>query len=160
LSPLVVGATSAALVAGGCTADPKSTVDAGSAGDDGGDFASAAGDEVIHTYAPTFAAIYDEILQPTCALPFCHAGTGDYLELFSRQGSYAALVGVPAQGPCASTGLLRVAPGHPASSILYLKVTNPPCGAKMPMLYGNAGTLDAREVAQIEEWIARGALDD
>ena len=112
------------------------------------------------TYAPTFTAIDREILAPSCALVFCHNG-GLLVEFQSRETGYASLVGVPAEGqPCAPTGLLRVDPGNPERSLLYLKVTEPPCGDRMPLLYGTSGQLDALQIEQIRLWIERGALDD
>jgi len=116
-------------------------------------------DEVAPPYAPTYAAIYDQVLLPNCALVFCHAGTGDYLVITNKDDGYAALVNQPAQGPeCAPTGLKRVEPGHPEASLFYLKVTNPPCGSKMPLLYADAsGSLDPRQIDQIGQWIDAGA---
>ena len=109
----------------------------------------------------TYSAVWDEILNPTCALPFCHAGSGDYLQLSSKAVGYASLVNAPAAGPdCGSTGLLRVDPGHPETSLLYLKITSPPCGSKMPIQYGPPMSLSARQVAQIHDWIAAGAAND
>jgi len=110
------------------------------------------------TYAPTYDAIWNEILLHTCATEFCHAGSADYLHLYSEATGYPALVGAPAQGPlCARTGLLRVDPFHPETSLMYLKITTPPCGAKMPLSYGCY--LDAMQIEQIREGIAGGALD-
>jgi hypothetical protein len=115
-------------------------------------------DEVTLTYAPTFDTIWSEILAPTCAAPFCHAGSGAYLHLWSEVIGYQSLVDAAAQGPmCAPTGLRRVAPFDPDASLLYLKITNPPCGAKMPLGYGYAMTLPARQIEQIRQWIACGA---
>jgi len=142
-----------------CTAAPgrsggESPVDAGAsddASDDGSD------DDVVHTYAPTFTAVYGEIISPVCAGLFCHgAGDTGNLSMTTQPVAYSSLVGVAAHGPyCADAGLLRVDPGDPDASLLYLKVTNPPCGAKMPP--GYFPYLDARETAQISEWISLGA---
>lgn len=117
-------------------------------------------DHLVHTLAPTYHAVYQEILGPTCGVEFCHGGTADYLQLWTESGGYPSLVAAPAQGPaCAPTGLLRVDPGHPETSLLYLKLTSsPPCGNRMPLQYGCAGGLDSREVEQIRSWIACGAL--
>jgi hypothetical protein len=103
--------------------------------------------------------VYGEILSPNCALPFCHGGAGDYLQLATADMGYASLVGAHAQGPdCAPTGLERVNPGHPDQSLLFLKITNPPCGSRMPLLYGYSGMLTDRQIDQIGQWIACGAL--
>jgi hypothetical protein len=111
------------------------------------------------TYAPTFTAIYDEILGPFCA-NMCHMSSEQfYLIIVSKEGAFDALVNAPAAGPnCAPTGLKRVEPGHPETSLLYLKVTSPPCGSKMPLLYGDAsGSLDPQQIEQIRQWIEAGA---
>jgi hypothetical protein len=118
-------------------------------------------DHLVHTLAPTYHAIYQEVLGPTCGVEFCHGGTADYLQLWTEAEGYQSLVAAPAQGPaCAPTGLQRVDPGHPETSLVYLKLTSsPPCGSRMPLEYGCAGGLDAREVEQIRGWIACGALE-
>lgn len=118
-------------------------------------------DNFFHTFAPTYHAIYQEVLGPTCGVEFCHGGTADYLQLWTEAEGYQSLLRAPAQGPaCAPTGLLRVDPGHPETSLLYLKLTSsPPCGSRMPLEYGCAGGLDPREVEQVRSWIAYGALE-
>ncbi|MGH7271773.1 MAG: hypothetical protein ACREJ3_15180 [Polyangiaceae bacterium] len=117
------------------------------------------GDASAPTYAPTYSAVYEEVLSPNCAISFCHGGDTDFLQLSSESGGYGSLVNAPAAGPdCAPTGLKRVDPGHPETSLLYLKLTHPPCGSLMPRGY-SAG-LDPKQIAQIENWITLGALDD
>jgi hypothetical protein len=121
---------------------------------------SAPGDNVVHTYAPTYSAVWNEILLHDCALEFCHGGSADYLQLSSEAIGFQSLVGAPAEGPlCSKTGLLRVDPFHPETSLMYLKITTPPCGSKMPLGYGAPVVLDSRELDQIRAWIACGALD-
>jgi hypothetical protein len=112
------------------------------------------------TYAPTYTAVWKEILSPKCAGLFCHGASGDYLQLADKPTGYMSLVNTPAGGPmCAPTGLLRVDPGHPETSLFYLKVSNPPCGMKMPAL--GAGTpLDDKQLQQVHDWIAMGAQND
>jgi hypothetical protein len=113
------------------------------------------------TYAPTYSAIYDEVLVTTCAVAFCHSGT-DYMIITGKDQGYTVIVNAPAEGVlCAPTGLKRVDPGHPETSLLYLKVTSPPCGSKMPYLWGDAGGgLDPQSIEQIRQWIAAGALNN
>jgi hypothetical protein len=113
--------------------------------------------DVMHTYAPTYSAVYGEILQPSCAWIFCHGAAGTFLDLSAKGAGYASLVDVAASGrACADSGLQRVEPGHPEASLLLLKVTTPPCGDKMP-LNGAAAALDSSEIAQIVAWIEAGA---
>jgi hypothetical protein len=150
------------LSASGCSSgSPAPENPADDASPSAGDGEGAADAGATPTYHPTYSAIWDEILSPTCALPFCHGGSGDYLQLSSKAIGYSSLVGAPASGPdCGATGLRRVDPGNPGTSLLYLKVTSPPCGSKMPIEYGAPEYLDSRQVAQIHDWIVAGAHND
>jgi hypothetical protein len=110
----------------------------------------------IHTYAPTFAAIHQEIFIPTCAAVFCHFSDELFFNSISADRAYETLVGAVTTSPdCGPTGLERVAPGHPEQSLLYLKLTAPPCGRKMPI--GYVSQLPSQEIEQIRVWIERGA---
>ncbi|HEY2154303.1 MAG TPA: hypothetical protein VGH33_01645, partial [Isosphaeraceae bacterium] len=153
-----------AAVAASLAAAPGCSSVGGSAGADGSaqNEASDGGDDATvdaaPTYAPTFTAIYDEILAPTCAGLFCH-GANEFLLMTSKDVAYKAMVGVISYGPdCADSGLTIVKPGDPDASLLYLKVTMPPCGNRMPAAY--FPPLDTRQTEQVREWIAQGALDD
>jgi len=131
--------------------------------DDADSADSAVGDsgaaEAAPTYAPTFSAIYSEILSPICAGLFCHGGADDFLPMTSKAVAYASMVGVTSHGPdCAQSGLTIVKPGAPDASLMYLKVTTPPCGNKMPA--EDEPYLDVKQVGQIREWIVLGALDN
>jgi hypothetical protein len=104
---------------------------------------------------PTFTSIQARVLSsPTCALSGCHATPGQ--SGLSLDGSpdavYAALVGVPSHGSL----MQRVAPGAPASSFLYAKLSEetPPSGTRMPQA---AAPLDACEIDAVRAWIAAGA---
>lgn len=115
---------------------------------------------VVYTYAPTYDAVWSEILVSDCALEFCHGGSSDFLQLASKAIGYRSLVGAPAQGPdCVDSGLERVAPFDPDASLMYRKITNPSCGSKMPRMYGPPVVLDPRAIEQVRTWIACGALD-
>ncbi|MGH7434505.1 MAG: hypothetical protein ACRENE_02440 [Polyangiaceae bacterium] len=122
-----------------------------------GDHPIEAGDDGAPTYAPTYHAVYTEILSQSCFLGFCHSGQeSDYLLLDTEADGYRSLVGTPAQGPmCSGTGLERVAPGHPDESLILFKLTNPPCGSRMP---SGRVPLTTRQIDQIGQWIACGAL--
>jgi hypothetical protein len=123
---------------------------------DGGDVDATV--DAAPTYAPTFTAIYDEILSPICAGPFCH-GANQFLLMTTKDVAYHAMVGAISTGPrCADSGLTIVEPGDPDASLLYLKVTTPPCGNRMPAAY--FPFLDTKQTEQIREWILRGAPDD
>lgn len=74
--------------------------------------------------------------------------------------AYANLVGVPSGDKegylCAGSGLKRVEPGDPDKSLMYLKITAPPCGGKMPP--AAFGTATPEQVALVRQWILDGAL--
>jgi hypothetical protein len=144
----------------GCSSGSESSVTSdGAAPDellDGGEADVVA---VAPTYAPTFTALYDEIFSPSCAGVFCHGQTDEFLLMTSKDVAYKAMVGVASHGPaCGDAGLTIVKPGAPDASLLYLKVTTPPCGNKMPA--EDEPYLDSRQTGQVRQWILNGALDD
>ena len=95
----------------------------------------------------------------TCALLYCHGGGDEFFSMMTKDLAYSEMFDVVSHGPkCGSSGLKIVDPGSPDSSLLYLKITNPPCGGQMPAMFGL--TLDDREKSQIREWIAMGAKND
>ena len=119
------------------------------------------------SYAPTMTAIYDDVLSLRCAVRFCHIGsTGATPIMSTKDHTYEQLIGVPAAGAkCADAGLaglLRVDPGHPETSLLYLKIENPPpaglCGDQMPS--GNSLPLEDPDIEQIRQWIVQGAANN
>jgi hypothetical protein len=157
VAPACSSGSSAGAAADGAAPEDATASDAEAP--DGGDFATAVMDAAPPTYAPTFTAVYGEILSPICAGPFCHGAGNDFLNMSSKGGAYAATVGAMARGPaCADSGLTIVKAEDPDASLLYLKVTDPPCGNKMPADY--EPYLDARQTEQVRQWIAMGALDN
>jgi hypothetical protein len=157
----------AAVLTQGCSSNGPAghaqdpAADASTPDADDGDGGADDGDGAVIVRMPTFSSVYQQVLVPNCALVFCHAGTGDYLELADMEIGYASLVNAPAQGPgCAQTGLKRVDPGHPETSLLVLKVTTPPCGDKMPRSYGSSMSLEPAAIQQIKDWITLGAKND
>ena len=125
----------------------------------GGAKGGSAEDSGAQASPPTFTAIYSDILSGSCAQSFCHIGPGVVMQLSDQPTAYAQLVNAPATGPyCAGMGI-RVVPGHPETSLMYLKLTAhpPPCGGSMP---GRPPALTTAELQQIEQWIAMGAMND
>lgn len=116
------------------------------------------------THAPTFDAVFDEVLcTNTCTGSFCHGASGEGgLTLHRREEAYADLVGVLADGSeCATSGLTRVVPGDATASLLVQKLRpSPACGGAMPQLVelSNIGWVPPDQIAQIEAWISAGAL--
>lgn len=123
-----------------------------STGDAAGDGATVA----------TFTTIYTGVMSTRCAIEGCHIPptlTGN-LDLSTQAMAYEHLVGVDAMGPaCGSTDFVRVVPGEPGMSLLFLKVseTTPPCGARMPLIGEH---LSAAEQALVAAWIEAGAQDN
>src|SRR5450432_1712964 len=95
-------AGSLALSLGACSSSSAGVATSdGSAGpedDDGGEFDSFAAD-AAPTYAPTFSAVYGEILAPTCAGLYCHGGADAFLSMARKDIAYSSMVGVVSRGP-------------------------------------------------------------
>jgi hypothetical protein len=109
---------------------------------------------------PSWAAVYSQVITPRC-LP-CHSAATELgvtlgrLDMSTQATAFTNLVNAAAAGPACTAGGVRVVPGSPATSLLYLKVSPDepvPCGAKMPL----GGTITAAEADQIEAWILGGA---
>jgi mono/diheme cytochrome c family protein len=143
------------------SADASTTPDS-STGTDSGPAADAATDAATDAGAPTFTAVYGQILSGICAT--CHGGAngsgakGGKLLMDSYDDAYANLVGVTSTGEaCGGEGLERVVAGSSATSLLWEKVseTTPPCGSRMPL--DNTPLTQAQQDL-IAAWINAGAL--
>ena len=110
--------------------------------------------------AVTFTEIYEDVFRRFCSADFCHGGGAAGFDVSSRAAAFESLVEQPAnpERECAELGLLRVQPGDPESSLLYLKlrVGGVPCGQQMPV----GGELRPELRTAIEAWIAAGAKND
>ncbi len=89
--------------------------------------------------APTYNRDVKPILDGKCV--GCH----------SNLSSYSGVVNGVGSGSCANRKY--VIKGEPNSSLIYLKITNPPCGGKMPQ----GGSLSQSEIDTIKDWISAGA---
>lgn len=111
--------------------------------------------------APTFANV-QKVLDGNC-LYSCHCCSAE-VDL-NRGRAWADLVGVTAPSTATpgdiACGTL-VAPGDPARSYLYQKLTqSAPCyGAEMPLSEYGAAMLPACEIDLVRRWIAAGAPND
>jgi len=120
------------------------------------------------TYAPTFSAIYKEVLTNgmtgNCSAGFCHGaapsptGNGNLLITFAdKQGAYDGLVNHVSTGGTMCEGRTLVVPGDSANSLVIQKLSaTPPCGLRMPI----GVPLSDAHVAQITQWIDLGAPND
>jgi polyvinyl alcohol dehydrogenase (cytochrome) len=131
--------------------DAPAPVDAGVEGDagDAGDAGLAYG---------SFASVYQKVIRrQQCATIFCHGGAAGSLLMSNPSLAYTNMVGVVATGPaCAASGMKRVDPGHPESSLLLDKIANvpPACGAEMPP---DSNTMEAALIEEVRAWILAGA---
>jgi hypothetical protein len=106
-----------------------------------------------------FAEIQQTIFNVTCTQAFCHDQRGMSGGLVLVEGqSYANLVGVqPDNDAARADGLLRVDPGNPNNSFLFIKVegpTNVLYGSQMPLAQD---PLPPEQMQLIQSWIANGA---
>ena len=121
----------------------------------------AGGDGAV---AATFTNVYDNVIAKRCT--GCHTTpTGDgitegKLDMTTKALAFTNLVGAPAAGPECVGKQVRVVPGKPDDSLLYLKVSldDPaPCDKKMPQV---GAPLSQADVDLIESWINAGAKND
>lgn len=125
-------------------------------------FAAACGGEAAAPATTGFARLEREVFAVSCE--GCHGGSSPSAGLSLAPGrAYDALVGVaPANAVARRDGLLRVAPGDPARSLLYHKVVADPghhAGVDYggPMPGGGRSALSQGQVDFIRQWIAEGA---
>jgi hypothetical protein len=112
------------------------------------------------TTVPTpvsFAADVQPIFSANCAFPGCHAAPVPMANMNLSAGlAYGNVVNVASfEVPT----LVRVLPGDPANSYLYMKITNAPGIQGVPMPFG-AFPLPAAQIATIGNWITQGARND
>jgi hypothetical protein len=102
----------------------------------------------------SFVAEVVPILEP-CAT--CHqgpSGLGGVLSLEADK-AYDQLVNVPARSSCAPE--LRVAPGDPDASVLFLKIAGTTCGNRMPPATPTFFDGHPDQLEAIRSWIQQGA---
>ena len=118
--------------------------------------------------AATFSSIDQKLFKVTCTA--CHVGglaqSSGGLDLSGD--AYSALVNVTAQNFAAApgarpSGLLRVKPGDPGSSLLYQKLLigttpSPQYGEGMPL--NSPGSVCQQVRDAVRDWIASGALNN
>jgi hypothetical protein len=103
-------------------------------------------DIAVKVKSPTYNQDVKPILNSKCV--GCH----------SQLSSYNGVVNGTARGSaCQGTQNSNyVVPGDPNSSLIYLKITNPPCGSRMPP----GGSLSQSEIDTIKNWILGGAPEN
>ena len=104
----------------------------------------------------TFTRVQTEIFTPTCSRIGCHDRLGKQSDQVLVAGeAYANIVGHPS---VEMPQLMRVAPGDPANSYLYRKITGTGItGDRMPQ---TLPPLSDAQIKLIRDWIRRGAPND
>jgi hypothetical protein len=117
-----------------------------------------------------FSEVYTIITGSTCLQ--CHSPgqvgvTTGKLDMSSSDGAYANLVGVLVADQALAPGWVRVLPGKPDSSMLYLKVAAAPTGFQPKLPNGTAyhdampltgAPLTKAKLDLIKKWITDGAV--
>ena len=114
-------------------------------------------DDVNASVEPTLTSIQTNIFDLNCAISGCHAGPGSAQGLNLNEGeSFSNIVNI---GSREVPTLMRVNPGNPDQSYLYLKVvgTGAIVGARMPL---GRPALTTEEIDIIRQWIEDGAMDN
>ena len=140
-----------ALLASACVSSPpaaSTSTDTESGAEQSGDGDGDGDGDEGGDCTPELEALRADIFTPSCALASCHssadAAGGLDLEAADLE---AQLVGAPS-GTC--DGWVRVVPGAPDESLLYLKIAGPaPCGTLMPAPDG----LPPEQTACVRSWI-------
>lgn len=104
----------------------------------------------------TLTRVQAEIFTPSCAAAGCHDPIARQQNLvLTADQSRAMLVGVASEQ---FPAVLRLAPGDPAASYVYRKVTGANiAGERMPF---GGPYLDAAQTRLLGDWIRRGAPND
>ncbi|MCU1347370.1 MAG: hypothetical protein JWO56_400 [Acidobacteria bacterium] len=104
----------------------------------------------------TFTRVQNEIFTPTCASLGCHDPLGQQEgQILTPGRAYGDTVNVTShQNPA----LKRIAPGDPANSYLYRKITGVGItGDRMPQ---GSPVLSEAQIKLVRDWIRRGAPND
>jgi hypothetical protein len=116
---------------------------------------AAASNQTGSAEDPTFSYLYNNVFT-MCRDVRCHGGGLAGFNLATVETGYASLINQPAKptAQCAKLDKLRVVPGDPDNSLLYLKLTvDAPCGQQMPP----GGQLPDAKRELVRLWIANGA---
>lgn len=109
--------------------------------------------QCVPAYAPSYEAIYNNLLSQSCGAPgtgsVCHGAQGlkGGLDLSDLSRSYDSLLGL-------SDGAKRVLPGDPACSTLVARLESSDPMMRMPV---GSAQLSLGERCVVRKWIAEGA---
>ncbi|MGE0479122.1 MAG: hypothetical protein AB7Q17_01500 [Phycisphaerae bacterium] len=107
----------------------------------------------------SFAEHIAPIFQTHCVVCHAEGRTADRLGIsmrLKRDEAYDSIVNQPSSQ---SASFVRVMPGSPEQSLLYLKISldQPPIGNRMPLA---CDKLPDSEIELVRRWIAEGALNN
>lgn len=123
----------------------------------GGDGAYSDGGVTNPPPTATLSSLQTSIFTPRCAVSGCHVGAGAPEGMDLSAGlTYGNVVNV-ASGELPQ--FLRVEPGDPVNSYLYMKITGDAriFGARMPF---GGPYLSPGEIEAVADWILAGAAND
>lgn len=117
---------------------------------------SPLGDPLPPDPTATFTRVQAEVFTPSCATLACHDPLGQQSQMVLTAGrAYENTVGVAS---VEMPSLRRIAPGDPANSYLYRKITGAGItGDRMPL---NQPPLSDAKLSLVRDWIRRGAPND
>jgi hypothetical protein len=96
----------------------------------------------------TFSSIYTEVLSTRCSGDGCHdTGVPGGVDLRNKTAAYETLS-------------LKIAPGDPASSALWQRLSPELCTGTCQTMPLGRPTLPQADLDRIQAWIEAGALDD
>ena len=125
------------------------------------DTAAADPEDIEGGEAVSFQTVFNEILDPMgCTAGYCHAGHAGGMLMDSLESAYDNLVNVEVSTPTECGVTMRVVPGDPEASMLWIRVrpSEDDClteDQKMPP-FGGEGLTQA-QLDLIYAWIATGA---
>lgn len=110
---------------------------------------------------PSFQAIQTQIFNQSCVTGGCHNLAGANNLTLVEGLAYRQIVGVtPTNDAARQAGLLRVTPGNPGKSLLFIKISQDPppagMGSHMPL---SGPSLSPTQIEMVRQWIAAGALE-
>jgi len=106
---------------------------------------------------PILTSIQSNIFNLNCTFSGCHTGSNPPQGMNLSEGqAFANIVGVASME---FPSLMRINPGNPNQSYLYLKILGDPSVIGVRMPFGRT-PLSSEEIEVIQQWIEMGALDN
>jgi hypothetical protein len=127
--------------------------------------ATSCGSSAPEPAAATFTQVYSALfpLGTMAQCDYCHdrpprQNSNGNLDMGHDQATaYTALVSKASMSSTCGGGMQLVVPGSPDMSLLYMKLSGPPCGDRMPQ---GGDPITADQLAMVKSWIAAGAANN